>query len=169
MKGNIQQDGIISDANVLIDYAKSAARVLRLVNTHIKQLYVALPVAKEVDQLNIAEIEALGISVVIPSFDQLIEANHIRMMQPSISGQDAISFVLARDNNWACLTNDKALRTYCQTHKLTCIWGLEMMHHLVAAQKLTSQEALRIAKDIQSKNKHITTETVTRFKQLLGL
>ena len=41
--------GIISDASVLIDYAKSAPNILKLASAHIEQLYVALPVLKEVD------------------------------------------------------------------------------------------------------------------------
>lgn len=169
MTESIKQAGIISDADVLIDYAKSAPHVLGLINTHVKKLYVALSVAKEVDQLSLADIEKLGIGIITPTLAQLIEADQIRKARPSISGRDAISFVLARDNSWACMTNDKALRAYCHDNKITCLWGIGMMRHLVAAKKLTPQKALQIAEDIQSKNKRITSEIIKRLKKQLGL
>ncbi|RKY05784.1 MAG: hypothetical protein DRP56_08600 [Planctomycetota bacterium] len=169
MTESIQQAGIISDADVLIDYAKSAPHVLRLISAHIKKLYVALSVVKEVDQLDTADIEKLDIEIITPSFAQIVEAEQIRKDKPSISGRDAISFVLARDHNWACLTNDKALRSYCRDQKITCLWGIGMMRHLVDANKLTPQKALRIAQDIQSKNRRITPEIIKRFTKQLGL
>jgi hypothetical protein len=169
MTESIKQAGIISDADVLIDYAKSAPHVLMLLSTHVKKLFVALPVAKEVDQFSLPDIEKLGIGIVTPTLTQLIEADQIRKAKPTISGQDAISFVLARDNHWACMTNDKALRTYCCDHKITCLWGIGMMRHLVAAKRLTPQKALQIAEDIQSRNKRITPEIIKRLKKQLGI
>ena len=169
MIDSIKQAGIISDADVLIDYAKSAPNVLGLISTHVKKLYVALPVAKEVDQLSLTDIERLSIGIITPSLGQLIEADQIRNAKPSISGRDAISFVIARDNSWACMTNDKALRTYCQDRKITCLWGIEMMRHLVATQKLTPPKAFHIAQDIQSKNRRITSDIIKRLQKQLGL
>ena len=169
MTGLVKQAGIISDANVLIDYAKSAPNILQLINTHIRKLYVPLPVLKEVDQLNESDIEKLGIEIIEPTLAQLIEAGQIRQNKPSVSGQDAICFVMARDNNWACLTNDKALRKYCDDCKVNCLWGIGIMHHLVKDRKLTPEKALKIAQDIQSKNKYIAPAVIKRFQKQLGL
>lgn len=165
----IKQAGIISDADVLIDYAKSAPHILGLISIHVKKLYIARPVAEEVDQLSITDIEQLGIEIITPSLPQLIEADQIRKARPSISGRDAISFVIARDNGWACMTNDKALRLYCADHKITCLWGIGMMRHLVTVKKLTPQKALQIAQDMKSKNTRITSEIIKRLKSQLGL
>lgn len=169
MTGSVQQAGIISDANVLIDYAKSAPNILRLINTHIMKLYVPLPILKEVDQLNKSDIEKLGIEIIEPTLAQLIEAGQIRQNKPSVSGEDAICFVMARDNNWACLTNDKALRNYCADYKVTCLWGIGIMQHLVRDGKLTPEKAFKIAQDIQSKNKYIAPAVIKRFQKQIGL
>ena len=165
----ITQPGILSDANVLIDYAVSAPDVIRLVSKHVQKLYIAVPVVREVGQLNQGDIEKLGMEIVEPTLQQIGQAVVIRQSNPSLSGQDAICFVLAKDNNWACFTNDKPLRKICYDNKITCIWGLEVMLKLVSAQKLTPQKAYKIACDIQSKNHYIKVETVKRFRKKLGL
>jgi rRNA-processing protein FCF1 len=169
MTGSVKQAGIISDANVLIDYAKSAPYVLQLISKHVRKLYVPLSILREVDQLNESDIEKLGIEIIEPTLDQLIEAGQIRQNKPSVSGEDAICFVMARDNNWACLTNDKALRKYCSDCRITCLWGIGIMHHLVTAGKLTPEKALKIAQDIQSRNKYIEPAVIKRFQRQLGL
>lgn len=169
MTETLKQAGIISDANVLIDYAKSAPNILNLISKHIQKLYVALPVLREVDQLDRADIENLGVEVVEPTWAQILEATQIKQENPSLSSQDVICFVMARDNHWACLTNDKLLRSICCSHDIGCIWGLEILLFLVSHGKLTSEKAYKIAKDIQSKNHYITLKTVEAFRDKLGL
>ena len=169
MTDKVKKMGIISDANVLIDYAKSAPNVLRLVSRYIQKLYVALPVLREVDQLDITDIEKFGIEVVEPTFAQIIEAAQIRQDKQSLSGQDVICFVMARDNHWRCLTNDKPLRSICSAHKISCIWGLEIMLSLVSVEKLPAEKAYKIAQDIQSKNHYIKSKTVEAFRKKLRL
>jgi len=56
----IKTTSIISDANVLIDYIKSAPHVIKLISTSVPKLYVALSVFHEVDQLRIVDIKKLG-------------------------------------------------------------------------------------------------------------
>ena len=161
--------GIISDANVLIDYAKSAPDLPRLICNHIQKLYIPLPVLKEVDQLSIDEVNKLGIEIIEPTLSQIIQVSKIRADKPSLSGQDAICFIMARDNDWTCLTNDKPLRSVCSSHKISCIWGLEIMLLLVSTGVITAIKAYEIACDIQSKNKYIKLQTLELFKKKLGL
>lgn len=169
MTTSVSQSGIISDANVLIDYAISAPDVLRLINTHLQKLYVASPISKEVNQLSSSEIRGLGLEIIEPTFVQLVEANKVRIENPSLSSQDAICFVMAHDNGWACLTNDKPLRKICSTFNVACIWGLEIMLSLVIHKVLSAEKALKIAVDIQMKNSYISLETVEAFQRKIGL
>lgn len=169
MTAKITQSGIISDADVLIDYAKSAPDVLSLVSTYVRKLYVTSPVLREVDQLSTTTAEALKIDLIEPTLTQLVDAAAIRQQNPALSGQDALCFILARDNGWACLTNDKALRKYCSSNHIACLWGLEILRHVVATGRLTPQEAFRIAQDFQSKNRYIHPNIVSKFKKQLGL
>ena len=68
------QQGLISDANVLIDYAKSAPGILRLISKRLQQLYVASPVLTEVHDMSTEQIIKLGIEIVEPTLAQLAEA-----------------------------------------------------------------------------------------------
>ena len=163
------QQGLISDANVLIDYAKSAPEILRLISQHLQQLYVASPILEEVHDLSIEQIVALGIEIVEPTLEQLAEAAQLRQAKKSISGLDALCFIIARDQEWICLTNDRALRNHCVSCHVTCLWGIEIMTHLVESGQLTATKAFAIARSIQSKNKYIKDETIERLRKKLGL
>lgn len=169
MTGLPGQSGIICDANVLIDYAMSAPNVVRLISKHIGKLYIASLVLHELRQLGRADVEKLGIEVVEPAFGQIVEAAQIRQDKSALSGEDAICFIMARDNNWVCLTNDKPLRRVCLDQRIRCVWGLEIMLDLVSQEKLSAEKAHKIAQDIQSKNHYITAKTVERFRGKLGL
>jgi rRNA-processing protein FCF1 len=169
MTDRIIQTGIISDANVLIDYVKSAPNAIMLITKHLQQVYVARPVLKEVGQLKTDNIKNLDIEIVEPTLPQIIEATQIRQSQSSLSGQDAICFVMARDNRWTCLTNDKPLRNICAKHNVACLWGLEIMLGLVSTGALPAGKAYKIAQDIQSKNHYIKIKTLHEFKKKLGV
>jgi rRNA-processing protein FCF1 len=161
--------GIISDANVLIDYVNSAPKVLKLICRHVQNIYVALPVLREVGQLSEDDVKKLGIEIIEPSFMQVIEAVSVRENKPSLSGQDAICYVLARDNGWTCLTNDTVLRTHCANNKVECIWGLEIMLYLVSNGIITAKTAYNTALSIQEDNAFIKDKIVEKFKKKLGL
>lgn len=163
------QSGLISDADVLIDYVQSAPNVLKLISNHAGKLHVAAPVLREVSQLDETNAGKLDIEVVEPTLAQVIEANEIKQKKPALSGPDALCFVMTRDNDWACLTNDKSLRRFCIDNYVNCIWGIEIMLHLVSLDKLSAERAYRIARDIQAKNKHIKSETIEDFREKLGL
>ena len=169
MTEKIVQSGIISDADVLIDYVQSTPNVLKLISRHVGKLHVATPVLREVSQLDETNAGKLGIEVIEPTLAQIVEANQLRQDKPALSGPDAICFIMARDNGWACLTNDKPLRRFCQDNNVRCIWGIEIMLHLVSSKKLASERAYRTACDIQAKNKHIKSKTIEDFKNNLGL
>lgn len=169
MTAKLPHAGIISDADVLIDYAKSAVHVLQLISTHLCKLHVASPVLQEVDNLDTATATALGIAVVEPTLPQLVEASHISQVFRALSAQDALSFIMARDNGWACLTNDNALRNFSSANAVTCIWGLQLLHPLVTAAHLTKEEVLQIAQHISAQNTRITPAIIARLKRQLGL
>ncbi len=54
----------ISDANVLIDYAKTSPEILELVAKHVGPVYVAANVLEEVEQLDERQCHELGLAVV---------------------------------------------------------------------------------------------------------
>ena len=65
----------IADANVLIDYAKTSPEILGLVADHVGPVYVAAAVLDEVEQLDEAQCQAIGLTVVDGTLAQLTEAS----------------------------------------------------------------------------------------------
>lgn len=66
--------GLVTDANVFIDNASTDEAVLALAARHLGRVIVPLPVLDEVDLLDAAACERLGIEVLEPTLGQLLEA-----------------------------------------------------------------------------------------------
>ncbi len=156
---------LVGDADVLIDYAKSAKHVLGLVVQHVCDLYVLEEVFDEVDQLTRRDVQTSGIKFCSPTLQQYAEA---AQRGGALSAQDRLCLVMARENGWSCWTNDNPLRAACRSKHVGVVWGLEIMLHLVRVDALEPGEAERIALDIQSKNpRHIHHGIIEKFKKKL--
>lgn len=101
--------GLVIDANVLIDYATTDESVLALAARHFGRFIVPLPVLDEVELLDAVAYERLGIEVVEPTLEQLLEAGAER---GRLSFEDRLCLVVARDAGWLCVTNDRRLRPH---------------------------------------------------------
>ena len=159
--------GLVADASVLIDYAESDRSVLALVSRHLATIHVASPVlADEVGKLPEKDAARLGIDVVEPTLDQVLEA---KTEERSTSWYDRLCFVVARDAGWSVLTNDTALRKACGSVGIGCVWGLEAMVILVQTEHLSAERAMGVAEKIARLNIYITSEILTRFRKRIGL
>ncbi|HOC41431.1 MAG TPA: hypothetical protein PKJ99_00330 [Thermoanaerobaculales bacterium] len=153
---------LIVDANVLIDYLDTEPSVLALVAREAGPLFVATEVLAKVDQLDVTVCEELGLSIAVPSLSQLLEA---AVRRPGLAFDDVVCLVMARDNGWCCVTNDRALRAACRASDVSVQWGLEIMLRLVASSVLSSRDAIEVAMAIQRTNRaFITDAIVNRFK-----
>ncbi len=152
---------IISDANILIDYAKTNTKILRLAAKHLYNIYVPTVIADEVAELSRKDIRALGLNIIEPELEQIIEA---ATYDSGTSREDRLCFVLARDNKWACATNDKKLRRLCSSKKVACLWGFEVMIMLFRLKVLSYREAINTAEKIAAINPRISDEVVSTFK-----
>lgn len=153
----------IADANVLIDYAKTSPAILGLVAQHIGPVYVVADVLEEVGQLDAVQCRAIGLTVVEANLTQLTEA-----AQPGgpLSFEDKLCLVLARDNDWTCLSNDKPLREACKAQGVTVVWGLEIMLALVESRHLTAAVVIQSAQAIHAVNPmFITTKVLAMFQK----
>jgi hypothetical protein len=76
--------------------------------------------------------------------------------------------LLARANQWTCITNEKPLHRACKQEKVTSIWGLRLMIELVHADQLSSDSAIEVAQAIHRINpRYITLEILNRFEEEL--
>jgi predicted nucleic acid-binding protein len=156
---------LLVDADVLIDYADADVSVLGLVARHVGSVYVVRSVLGEVTQLPENECDRLGLQIVEPTLDQLLEAGEAR---GRLSFNDRLSLIVARDAGWTCVSNDRALRRACAEGRVPVWWGLQLMLALVGVGELERDSALDVARAIHRSNpRHITTEILGRFTREL--
>lgn len=154
---------LIADANVLIDYADIDRTVLVLLAKHVAPVYVAKQVLAKVDALDEGACAALGLRIAEPSLSQLTEASERRSR---LAFDDRLCLILARDNCWRCITNDRALRRECAKASVAVIWGLEVMLEIIAAGALPAGDAIEVARAIHTSNpSFIPLSAVQRFEE----
>lgn len=155
----------IADANVLIDYIKTYPTVLGLVAKHVGPVYVATDILMEVEQLDLAQCQAIGLRTIEGNLSQLAEASQ---RGGPLSFEDKLCLVLARDNGWTCLSNDRPLREACKAQGVSVAWGLEIMLGLVEGKHLTAAAAIRTAQSIHEDNPlYITTKILNKFQKMV--
>lgn len=153
------------DANVLIDYRDSNISILTLASHHLGRIQVIETVLDEVDGLDSAQCERLGIAVVEPDLPQLIEAATKR---GPLSTQDHLCLIVAKADGSTCITNDAALRKACNEHGVPVLWGLQLMTELVRLVQLSAEDAVAVARDIHANNPlHIPSRLVERFATMV--
>lgn len=147
----------VIDANVLIDYADSDPTILALFSKHIGTIHVITDVLEKVEQINTMECRGLGLGIAEPTLEQYLEAGQ------KISGlafDDKLCFIIARDNHWTLISNDKALRSACSSVNIPLLWGLEIMLPLVKRNLLPGSHALQTATMIQSSNSQFVHQKI---------
>lgn len=83
-----------------------------------------------------------------------------------LSFEDKLCLILARDNGWACLSNDGPLRDACKAQGVSVVWGLEIMLQLVDAGHVSAALVIEVAESIHSINPlYITQKILTLFRR----
>jgi rRNA-processing protein FCF1 len=124
MVGKYGNKHLIVDANILIDYLDCDEKLFVLIKEHIGQVFLASPLLGEIKSLDLNRCHRLGINIVEPTIEQLSRAAD---QEFSISFQDKICLIMAKDHNWTLVTNDKALRKRGEAEDITLIWGVELI------------------------------------------
>jgi rRNA-processing protein FCF1 len=157
---------IVIDATALIDFLGSEKSILPLISKRLGKLHVTRPVLEEVADLRKSQCGRLGITIVDLTFAQYKEASSL---VGGLSFEDCTCFILARDNGWICITNDKRLRSECCRHGIGCLWGLETIVRLVQTLALAPTEACAIGKTICRLNPFIKQDIFEDFRRLIGM
>jgi hypothetical protein len=148
------------DANVLIDYAKTDPSVLGLVSRHVGPVVIPSELLGEVRQLEDSTCERLGLRVVQASLEQLLAAAQRR---GRLSFQDHLCLIMAREEGWTCVSNDRQLRAECGRQQVPVRWGLELLLELVSQGVVPVAQALDMAQRVQESNRFITPDVVSEF------
>ena len=149
---------LITDSCVLIDYAKSGRDALMLLAQSVRVVVPRILLMEEVHGLSLDEAVLLGLDVYDPPIESLAEA--ARMPRP-LSEYDWLCLIVARDNRWTCVSNDKKLRSQCAAAGVKTKWSLEPLLMLVEQRRLTRARAEKIAKAMAEQNEFIAR----RFSQ----
>ncbi len=158
--------GLVPDANVLIDYANTEPEILSLIAKRLGDIYIPSPVLAEVRQMSLRHARRLNLNILEPSFAQAAEAAN--MTDSTISFEDRLCLIVARDNGWSCLTNDKRLRRACRNVGVSIMWGMESMRLLVTAGHMRADRAANTAKQMAQTNPCITDAILKRFLKQIG-
>ena len=157
---------LVADANVIIDYKLSDPTILRLASEHIAVLKVPTPVAANVWGWMEADYKQFGMQLVKPTDEQAAEA---MAMPETLVYDDWCCYIIARDNKWGCLTNDKRLRRECKRSSISIMWGLDVLVELARVKQL-SRQATRVAALALQKNSpaHYNAKLMELFERKLG-
>lgn len=157
---------LILDANVLIDFYRCNREIFRMVCTHIGQIYLAKPVFDEVTQIETHHCTELGIVLIEPELEDLLEAGAKR---GRLSFQDHLCLILAKKHGLICVTNDKPLRKECTIEDVPLIWGIELICILVESGGLDIASAKSYLLKMQYDNpKYFTDEIIKMAFARLG-
>lgn len=152
----------IIDASVLIDYCINCLSVLTLFSKEIRSIYIPTPIIyEEVSQLTTSKAKKNYLKLIEPEIEQALEAEAMKIQT---SFYDNICFILARDNGYTCITNDKHLKQLCKKRNVPNIWGLEILVILANKSKISNRKPVNIASAIRKSNSFITNEIIERFK-----
>ncbi len=129
---------LIMDADVLVDYVHCDSSIIPLISTHVGRIHVATPVFREVKEITEGDCGELGITLVEPDIEQVIHATEAR---GPLSMQDHLCVLLAKEQHWICVTNDRPLRRECESQGVPLIWGVELICQFVEARGFSPENA----------------------------
>jgi hypothetical protein len=119
-----------------------------------------------VDQIDDSTCARLGLVIAEATTDQLLEAGR---SSGKLSFEDWVCFILARDNSWICVSNDRPLHKCCGRAGVRSMWGLELLLELVHGKHLTRAHALRVAESIRrSSGGRVTEVIIETFRSKLA-
>jgi rRNA-processing protein FCF1 len=160
-----KRQALLMDANVLIDYQKSDISILGLVSHHVGEVHVLTPILDEVDGLDAADCERLGLKAIEPDLAHVIGAS---ARKGRLSFRDRLCLVVASDRGFVCVTNDKALRKACDEIGVPTLWGLEIMTALVRGRAMVAADAINTAERIHLSNPlHVSRPIFEQFSRLV--
>ena len=157
---------MIMDACVFIDFIKADRYVLELIAKHIGPVHVVSPTVEEIKEIeDETELIELGVVVIEPEVqDGFLAA----VASKAISFQDHLCLLTAQRHGFVCVTNDKRLRTECEAENIPCFWGLELLSLLHKSGGIRANDAIEIARQIQSDNhRHISLKLLQDFVNII--
>lgn len=148
------------DACVLIDLCREDSVLLSLASAHLGPILVLSPVLAEVNQLDEADCERLGIVVGEPDMAIVMGAAG---RCGGLSYRDRLCLAYARSESCILYTNDRPLLNAALRLGVDARWGLEILIDLVSAGALTRHAGIASARGILDRSRFPVAELVDEF------
>jgi rRNA-processing protein FCF1 len=145
------------DANVIIDLFQCDKTILPRISRYVGQIAVATTIIEEIQCLALDDCRQLGMRLVEPTIGQVYSAIH---KPKPLSFYDWLCYLLARQHQWICVSNDKALRKQCTSSHLAVMWEFEMLCLLVENGGLSREKCCDLFFCIKSNNPFFITDAV---------
>lgn len=142
-------DGLLLDANVLIEYDHADKGIAALAARHLGPTRVLSTTISEVDDFETEECHRLGISIIEPTPAQRNEADRI---SSRTSREDKLCFVACRQHGWTLATNDRLLRRLCQRNEVPVRYALELVLDLFGIGHLSRPRAESVARQFHNRS-----------------
>jgi rRNA-processing protein FCF1 len=153
-------DALVLDASALIDLVDTDPHLLALIAQHSAPVIIPSPILAEVSTLDEPGCAALGALVVEPTIEQLHEA---AVADGTLSEEDWLCLLIARDRGAVCVTNDGALHRACLERGVTVWRGLRPLIMLVELDVIDARAAIGAVRTIRATNAYVTTAVVRAF------
>ena len=135
----------ILDACVLIDFLEADPGLFQRVARYLGHLIIPSPLLKEVRGADPSFFQQHGVEILDPTIEQLARAASKR---GRLSFADHLCLLMAKDDGYTCVTNDRALLNVCKAEGVEVVRGLKLLLDLVGAGGLTRLEAMEISRAI---------------------
>ena len=158
---------VITDANVLIDYADADITMLALYSEKIERVVIPSVILDEVNQLTHDDCLQYGFEVVDEEIELLSEASNAQ--HGPLSFQDKVCLYLAKSiGGITCITNEKALLKFCDEDNIPTKRGLKLLLELAELNHISKDEAIGVVYSMHECNPlHIHQGVIDEFIRLL--
>ncbi len=151
---------LITDSCVLIDYAKSARDAIERLCEVTSVFVPRILLVEEVRDLTLTDAEEIGLTIVDPPLELVQKA--ARLPKP-LSFYDWLCVLMASENRWTCVSNDRRLRATCRERGVATQWSLEPLVLLVVEAEMNRDKAIAIARAMAELNPYLGRAVVDRF------
>lgn len=132
---------LILDANMLFDLFKCDKDLLPIISSGVGQIHLASTVLEQIEFIKESDCYSLGIQLIEPNANQLFGAMTKR---GTLSFQDHLCLILAKENGWTCVTNSNPLRRECEYENIPFIWRSDIIQNIAFSGAITAVTAKKL-------------------------
>ena len=157
---------LIFDANVIIDFFTISDDLVKFINELSIEMCIADVTFSKVDQLNENNAKKLNISIIETPIDMLDKSAN--RCKPNLAFDDYVTYLIAKENDFILVTNDKPLKIHAQNKSVDTLWGLEIILFLESKNKVSKEKAKKLFKQLKAISNRITDNIEREFLTILN-